>query len=112
MATQKPTTYVPDRLGDLVIEKDPDATLDYSFDWSDWLALNGGDQIASVEFNVDQTLTIVSEGFDGATATVWLSGGVKPASGPNKLRVTCRITTNNAPPRVDDRSVFLKIVER
>jgi len=41
-----------------------------------------------------------------------LSGGTKPASGPNKLRVTCRITTANNPARIDDRSVFLAILER
>ncbi|WP_398493375.1 hypothetical protein [Variovorax sp.] len=111
MATQKPTTYVLDR-SDLVIEKDPNAVLDYAFDWAAWLTLNGGDTIASVEFVVDPSLTVVDFGFDGTTATVWLSGGVKPVSGPNKLRVTCRITTTNAPARVDDRSIFLRIVER
>ncbi|AVQ81644.1 phage fiber-tail adaptor protein [Variovorax sp. PMC12] len=111
MATIKPTTYVVDR-GEAVIEKDPDATLDYAFDWSAWLALNPGDSIAGAEFIVDPTLTVVDQAFDATTATVWLSGGTKPATGPNKLRVTCRITTTNTPPRIDDRSVFLKIVER
>ncbi|RUR68677.1 hypothetical protein EJP67_16570 [Variovorax guangxiensis] len=112
MTNQKPTTYVADRVGDLVIAKDPDAVLDYPFDWTAWLALNGDDQIASAEFVVDPSLTIVDQAFDATSATVWLSGGTKPATGPNKLRVTCRITTNNTPPRIDDRSVFLKILER
>lgn len=112
MATQKPTTYECDRVGDLVIDKDPNAVLDYAFDWAAWLALNSGDTIASVEFIVDATLTVVDQGFDSTTATVWLSGGVKPPTGSNKLRVTCRITTTNTPPRIDDRSIFLRIVER
>lgn len=111
MAISKPTTYVLDR-GDFVIERDTNAQLDYAFDWSAWLALNPGDQIASAQFIVDPSLTIVQESFDATTATVWLTGGTKPAEGPNKLRVTCRITTTNTPPRIDDRSVFLKIVER
>ncbi len=112
MATQKPTTYVIDRYGDRVIQKDPDATLDYPFDWTQWLALNPGEAIASVEFIVDPSLTIVDQGFDGTTATVWLKGGIKPASGANKLRVTCRITTTNVPAWIDDRSVFVEIVDR
>lgn len=112
MATLKPTTYETDRYGDFVIEKDPNAVLDYAFDWSAWLALNGSDQIAGVEFIADASLTVESQAFDTTTATVWLSGGTKPATGPNKLRVTCRITTNNTPPRIDDRSIFLRIVER
>lgn len=112
MATLKPTTYETDRNGDFVIEKDPNAVLDYPFDWTAWLALNGDDQIASAEFIVDATLTVVDQAFDATSATVWLSGGTKPATGPNKLRVTCRITTTNTPPRIDDRSIFLRIAER
>jgi hypothetical protein len=112
MATLKPTTYEVDRHGDPVIRKDPDATLDYAFDWTAWLALNPGDSIASVQFLVDSSLTVENQAFDAKTATVWLSGGTKPASGANKLRVTCRITTTNSPPRIDDRSVFLEILER
>jgi hypothetical protein len=112
MATPKPTTYVPDAKGDFVIDKDPDATLDYSFDWTAWLALNPGDAIADAEFIVDPSLTVVNQSNDGNTATVWLSGGTAPTGAPNKLRVTCRITTTNTPSRIDDRSIFLKIVER
>lgn len=112
MATLKPTTYVVDSKGDYVIEKDPDATLDYAFDWTQWLALNPGDSIAGVEFIADPSLTVESQAFDANTATVWLSGGVAPTGAPNKLRVTCRITTTNSPPRIDDRSVFLRIVQR
>lgn len=112
MATPKPTTYVVDRQGDFVIDRDTDAQLDYAFDWSAWLALNPGDAIAEAEFIVDPTLTIVNQSFDATTATVWLTGGTKPTTGPNKLRVTCRITTTNTPPRIDDRSIFLRIVER
>lgn len=111
MATSKPTTYIVDSRGDFVIEKDPDATLDYAFDWTAWLALNA-DQIVDAEFEVDPSLTVVQSSFDTTSAVVWLSGGIKPATGLNKLRVTCRITTNNTPARIDDRSIYLKIIER
>lgn len=112
MATPKPTTYFVDSKGDFVIDRDTDAQLDYSFDWTAWLALNPGDAISAVEFIVDPTLTVVNQSHDASTATVWLTGGTKPDEGPNKLRVTCRITTTNTPPRIDDRSIFLRIVER
>lgn len=112
MATLKPTTYVVDSKGDYVIDRDTDAQLDYAFDWAAWLALNPGDAIADAEFIVDPSLTVVQSSFDATTATVWLTGGTKPATGPNKLRVTCRITTTNTPPRIDDRSIFLRIVDR
>jgi len=112
MATAKPTTYVIDSNGDAVILRDTNASLDYRMDWTAWLALNGGDQIVNCEVIVDPSLTVDSVAFDATTTTAWLSGGTKPATGPNKLRVTFRITTNNTPPRIDDRSIFLKIVER
>lgn len=94
-----------------VIEKDPNAQLDYAFDWARYLA-DLGDEIQSVEWVVDPSLTVESSGFDATTATVWLSGGTATEEG-GYLRVTCRITTTNTPiPRIDDRSIYLKIVER
>lgn len=103
-------TYVIKSNGKAVIPKDPNATLDYAFVWTDYLA-DITDTIAAVEFVVDPSLTITNEDFDSHTATVWLSGGTVPAAGvANELRVTCRITTTEG--RIDDRSIFLKIVER
>ena len=90
------------------IEKDADAQLDYAFDWTKYLDAVG-DTIASVQFVVDPLLTKVNEAHDAKTATVWLSGG---AGATAALRVTCRITTNNTTPRIDDRSIFLKIVSK
>lgn len=107
MATE---TYVVKSNGKAVIQKDPNAVLDYGFNWAAYLA-DITDTIVDAEFVVDPSLTITQQGFDDTTATVWLSGGTAPAAPlPNELRVTCRITT--AEGRVDDRSIFLKIVER
>lgn len=94
--------------GKYVIEKDPNAVLDYGFDWSKYLAPLEGDVITDVEFILEATLAEGPLGFshDDTTATVWVQGGEVSKT----LRVTCRITT--AAGRIDDRSVFLKIVER
>lgn len=103
-------TYVVKSNGKAVIPKDPNATLDYAFVWSEYL-LNITDTIATAEFIVDPSLVIEQQNNDTETATVWLSGGVAPTYPlANELRVTCRITTTEG--RIDDRSIFLKIVER
>lgn len=104
MATE---TYVV-KAGKPEIEKDPNAVLDYAFDWTGWLAVVG-DTIADVLFIPDPALTLVSFSFDANTATAFISGGVVG----DKLSLTCRITTNNTPtPRVDDRTIWIKIVQK
>jgi hypothetical protein len=55
--------------------KEPEALLDYTIDWSDWLAV--GDTIASGVFYLLQSgLTIEDEDVAATTHTAWLSGGV------------------------------------
>ena len=96
------------------ILKDPNADLDYSRDWSDWLA-EVGDSIASVlhvittkEGLAAPELTQHDSGFTGTRTVVWLAGGNVHTT----YRVTARITTNSTPPRTDDRSIFVKVVQR
>lgn len=91
--------------GKPTIDKDPNARLDYPFDWSKWL-LGIGDTIASVVWVLDPSLTKSSESFTAVTATVFITGGVVGTRCP----VTCRITTAGG--RTDDRTIYLKIVER
>lgn len=107
-------TYIVQPNGRPVILKDPDAELDYMFDWTPYLT-DISDTLAGVDFimdPLDTTLTMVRSAFDSMHATVWVSGGTAPtdANTPNQRSVTCRITTTGG--RIDDRSVFLKIVER
>ena len=110
MATETIETYVIKSNGKAVIQKDPNAVLDYGFVWTPYLQ-NVTDTIVDAEFIVDPSLTIERTLFDATTATVWLAGGVAPEPpAANELRVTCRITTVEG--RTDDRSIFLKIVER
>jgi len=88
-------------------KKDPDATLDWIFDWNDWLGAT--EVIDSVEFEVDPGISIDEvKGFTYTqkTATVWLTGGTEG----QVYRVTCRVTTNEG--RIDDRSFTLRCTNR
>lgn len=86
-------------------KKDPNATLDYTFDWTAYLTPLA-DTIASVSWVLPVGLTNVSQSNTSMTATVFVSGGTLGES----LQLTCRITTAGG--RTDDRSITLKIVER
>lgn len=91
--------------------KDPDATVDFAVDWSEWLA---GDTITTSVWLVPEGLVpagLVEEASPAASvvgdvATVWLSGGVAGTS----YTVTNRVTT--AAGRVDDRSFPVAVQHR
>lgn len=83
--------------------KDPDATLDYLWDWSGWLP--SGDTITAVEV-LAEGVTVDGYSHDGATVTVWLTGGVVETT----ARATVRVTT--AQGRTDDRTLTLLVRER
>ena len=85
--------------------KDPDAVLDYPVDFSEWLA-DISDTYASHTILVSAGLTLDSSSESGGIITPILSGGVVGAT----ESFTVRITTTAG--RVDDRTFFLKIVER
>jgi hypothetical protein len=87
------------------IVKDPNAVLDYTFDWSEWLdAIT--DTIASKTIVAETGITNDSSSISGKTVIAWLSGGTAGVT----YRVTCRIVTAGA--RTDDRSIFIKVKER
>lgn len=85
--------------------KDPDATLDYSFDWGPWL---GNDTIISSTWTVESGLTIVpaSESFDDTTTTVFITAG---AVGEN-YTLKNNISTNAS--RTDERSIEIRVRNR
>ncbi len=96
--------------------KDPDARLDYRFDWapltngrqhakSDWLEADETITTASVTADAGLTADDVSYD-DGKTVVAWLTGGVVGRS----YNVRCHITTSKG--RSDDRSVAVFVVER
>jgi fructosamine-3-kinase len=87
----------------MTFTKDPNAVLDYSIDWTRWLA---GDQIAASEWIVASGLTKMADSKTSTSATVWLSGGTAGQS----YIVTNRITT--AAGRTEDRSFTIRVEER
>lgn len=89
----------------MAITKDPDATLDYTVDWSDWLAPLA-DVITSVDWVPSAGITVVSQSNTSAIATVFVSGGVVDAD----EFVTCRITTAGG--RTDDRTIHFAMTQR
>lgn len=79
--------------------KDPDAVLDYKFDWSRWLT--DGETINSQTTTASTGVTVDSSSItdDGTSVTVWLSGGTPG----NTYTVQSRITTSAG--RTDDRTI-------
>jgi hypothetical protein len=86
------------------IKKDPDAFLDYSINWSDWLV--GGDVIVSATWTVPTGLVGSGQSFSGTYATIWLSGGTVG----QVYQVTCEIVTTAN--RQDDRSIYIQVEQR
>ena len=85
--------------------KDPDAVLDYSVDWSLWLA---GDEISSSEWILEDGVDLeqATASNTATNATVWLRGG---EAGTTYL-VTNRIVTVGG--RTDDRTISIKVEDR
>jgi len=80
--------------------KDPDAVLDYQFDWSEWL---GSDTISTSTWTVPSGITKDSQSNTTTTTTIWLSGGT--AGG--EYTVTNQIVTAGG--RTEDRSFTIKV---
>lgn len=76
--------------------QDPDATLDYPFEWAAFLE---GDTIAQSSFLLPDGMTQVSASQDGSLTTVFLSG----AQCGRIYRCTNRVTTGDG--RVMDKTI-------
>lgn len=80
---------------------DPNSTIDITFDWTKVLAdIDAG--IADIEFDI-VGLTAGGAYGEGAFATIFVSSATGAAS------ITCRITTDSVPSRIEDRTVFLTV---
>lgn len=84
--------------------KDPNASLDYVFDWSQWLA--EGETIRSAVVTVPSDLTRVKVDTSATQVTAWLAGGIDGRD----YTVSCAITTNQD--RTDERSILVRVRER
>ena len=98
-------TYVISGSGKATIVKDPNAVLDYTLDWSEWLD-DISDSLASHSMVVEAGLTLNSSAIAGQNVVAWLSGGTAGTT----YRVIYRITTAGG--RTDDRSIYVKVKER
>ena len=85
------------------IDKDPQAVLDYTINWTAWL---DSDTISAVAWSADSGITVDSSSFTDTSATVWLSEGVLGS----EYVVTCHVTTAGG--REDDRSFKVIIVNK
>ena len=83
--------------------KDPQATLDYRFDWSAWLT---PDTISSVTWTVPVGITQTAATNTTTTATIWLSAGTVGT----RYTIVCRITT--AAGRIDERSLIVSVQQK
>lgn len=83
---------------------DPNSVLDYSVDWSSWLA--SGETISSSVWTVEAGLTKDSESNTTTVATVWVSSGTAGSD----YEATNRITTTDG--RTDDRTITIRVRER
>lgn len=81
--------------------KDPDAVLDYPFDWSDWLETS--DTIASYVITVASGLTLDSDSNTTTAVVPWLSGGTAGTT----YTVACSITTADG--RTDERTINISV---
>jgi len=90
-----------------VFAKDPAATLDYSFDWSAWLA--PGETITTDSWAVEPAGVgapmLGVETVTGATRAVLVSGG----TAGHRYRLSCHIETDAG--RTAERSATLRVME-
>jgi len=84
--------------------KDPNAILDYGFDWSEWLQTD--ETISTSTWTVPTGVTQASTQRTDTQTKIFLSGGTVGQT----YRITNRIVTNQT--RQDDRSILIKIIER
>ena len=83
--------------------KDPDAVLDYTFDWTDWLA---GDEITSYTLTVPSGITKNSDSeVSTGKIQMFLSGGTAGVTYP----IACKISTAT---RTDERTMQIRCEER
>ena len=83
--------------------KDPNAVLDYQFNWAAWL---GSDTIQTSTWDVPDGITKTNEDNSDTTTTVWLSGGTVGTS----YEVVNQIVTAGG--RTDERTPVIHVKEK
>lgn len=86
--------------------KDPAARLDYTWDWTDWLA-DVDDTISAATVTLPTGLTAVGAPVvDDTVVTQRVQGGALDSS----YRMVCQVTTVGG--LIDERSIYLTISDR
>lgn len=86
--------------------KDPNARLDYTIDWTAWLAGNGDTISGATVPDPPSGLTVTTPlTWTSTQTTVWISGGTAGSS----YDVTVHITTTGG--RQDDRTITISCKE-
>lgn len=83
--------------------KDPNATLDYVWDWSTWLTTG---ETITTHTCTGTGVTVSSSSHTGTTVTAWVTGG----TGLTTASVTCHVVTSAG--RADDRTLTFDITDR
>lgn len=91
-----------DGRGNFRTKKDKDSTLDYPFDWAEFLT--DGDQIASFDFATTGGLVVASSTQVGPIVTAFVSGGTV---GTKTGKLICTIETVQG--RIDDKELIFDI---
>lgn len=84
--------------------KDPDAVLDFKFDWSGWLAES--ETITDHAVTASTGITVNSTSHNAGQITAWVAGGDVGKS----YTLTCHVETNQG--RQDDRSRRITVRDR
>jgi len=87
-----------------IFDKDPDAILDYKWDWSSWL--DAGESISTYAITVSGGLASTESTFNSSAVTAWISGG----TAGTVETAACLIETNSS--RTDERTIYLNVLER
>jgi hypothetical protein len=98
------TSFISNSDGWPVIDKDPGSVLDYTVDWTDWLA-DVSDTISTSSVTASG-ITKDSSNNTTAKVTAWLSGG----TAGQMPSATYRIVTTGG--RTDERTIYFNIKER
>lgn len=84
--------------------KDPEAILDYQWDWGDWL--DSSETITSHTVTAETGLIVDSSSESDGAVTAWLSGG----TAGDDYEVVCHVVTSAG--REDDRTITIQARER
>lgn len=88
----------------MIFPLDPEAVLDYVFDWSLWLS--EGETITTATVSADPGITIGSVVTAAEKVTVWLSGGTVNT----RYKAHCSIVTSDS--REDSRHMTIGVRSR